>query len=96
MAKQESTFRHSAPCNSAVRSRSCERQAASTPSLRITADPNAALTFAKHKPGTASNHLSALSRTDLTALQRRLAEAGCYKGAVDGRASPALEAAVWA
>ena len=35
--------------------------------------------------------LSAMSRDELTALQRRLTDAGCYQGALDGRSS----AAVW-
>src|SRR5437016_10018482 len=35
-----------------------------------------------------------MSRDEVTSLQRRLTEAGCYNGTADGRASPAVEAAI--
>src|SRR5947207_1055679 len=38
--------------------------------------------------------LSAMSRDEVSALQRRLTDAGCYQGALDGRSSAAVEAAV--
>ena len=44
--------------------------------------------------GTAAQNLSAMSRDDIVALQRRLVDGGCYTGALDGNAGPALEAAV--
>ena len=40
--------------------------------------------------------VSALPQSEILALQRRLADAGCYKGALDGALSPATKAAVLA
>src|SRR5215467_15163179 len=42
----------------------------------------------------AAKDLAAMGRDELTALQRRLTDAGCYRGPVDGASSAALEAAV--
>jgi hypothetical protein len=38
--------------------------------------------------------LGGMSGAEIAALQRRLADGGCYRGAIDGQASPALQAAV--
>ena len=38
--------------------------------------------------------LSDMSSAEITALQQRLADGGCYQGAFDGQASPVLEAAI--
>ena len=35
-----------------------------------------------------------MSSTEITALQQCLADGGCYQGAIDGQASPALQAAI--
>ena len=35
-----------------------------------------------------------MSSEEVAALQRRLTDAGCYKGTIDGVANPAAEAAV--
>src|SRR5580704_3959168 len=42
----------------------------------------------------AAKELAAMGREELSALQRRLADAGCYRGAIDGSPSQATEAAV--
>jgi WD40 repeat protein len=42
----------------------------------------------------AAKDLAAMGREEVTALQRRLADAGCYKGTIDGAANQATEAAV--
>src|SRR5580692_9538836 len=42
----------------------------------------------------AAKDLAAMSLEEVTALQRRLTDAGCYKGAIDGAPSQATEAAV--
>src|ERR1700674_17975 len=42
----------------------------------------------------AAKDLAAMGPEEVTALQRRLADAGCYKGAIDGTPSQATEAAV--
>jgi peptidoglycan hydrolase-like protein with peptidoglycan-binding domain len=42
----------------------------------------------------AAKDLATMSREEVTALQRRLSDAGCYKGAIDGAASAATDAAV--
>src|ERR1700687_2327378 len=44
--------------------------------------------------GAAAKDLAAMSREEVTALQRRLTDAGCYTGAIDGTASQTTEAAV--
>ena len=44
--------------------------------------------------GAAAKDLAAMGREEVTALQRRLADAGCYTGAIDGTSSQAVEAAV--
>jgi hypothetical protein len=38
--------------------------------------------------------LGNMNSTEIEALQRRLIEGGCYQGAIDGQASPALQAAI--
>jgi WD40 repeat protein len=45
-------------------------------------------------PSAQSRDLSDMSSTDITALQQRLADGGCYQGAIDWQASPALQAAI--
>src|ERR1700687_3324392 len=42
----------------------------------------------------AAQELSSMSRDEVVALQRRLIDNGCYTGALDGIAGPAVEAAV--
>ncbi|MGP0088635.1 MAG: WD40 repeat domain-containing protein, partial [Xanthobacteraceae bacterium] len=42
----------------------------------------------------AARDLGAMGREEITALQRRLAEAGCYKGAIDGAPTQATETAI--
>ena len=41
-----------------------------------------------------SRDLGDMSSTEITALQQRLADGGCYPGAIDGQASSSLEAAI--
>ena len=38
--------------------------------------------------------LDEMSGAEITALQQRLADGGCYQGAIDGQASPALQDAI--
>ena len=45
-------------------------------------------------PAAQSRDLGDMSSTEITALQQRLADGGCYQGAIDGQSSPALEAAI--
>src|ERR1700674_3117466 len=45
-------------------------------------------------PAASAAELRAMSAPDIRALQRRLADAGCYKDAIDGTANQATEAAV--
>jgi WD40 repeat protein len=45
-------------------------------------------------PSAQSRDLSNMNSTEITALQQRLADGGCYQGAIDGQASPSLEAAI--
>src|SRR6202521_2296836 len=45
-------------------------------------------------PAAGATDLRAMSAPDIRALQRRLADAGCYKDAIDGAANQANEAAV--
>src|SRR5262245_51852851 len=44
--------------------------------------------------GAAAKDLAAMGREEISALQRRLSDAGCYRGAIDGAANPATAAAV--
>ncbi|MGP0092645.1 MAG: tetratricopeptide repeat protein [Xanthobacteraceae bacterium] len=63
------------------------RQALSlSPSLQASKDALKELALARD--------LATMSRDEVTSLQRRLTDAGCYKGAIDGTANPATEAAV--
>lgn len=48
-------------------------------------------TLAGHGSSSAS---AAMGVTEIKALQQRLADAGCYRGTIDGQRTPALEAAV--
>ena len=41
-----------------------------------------------------SRDLGDVSSAEITALQQRLADAGCYQGTIDGKASPALQDAI--
>ncbi|MGP0088604.1 MAG: hypothetical protein ACLPKB_01375, partial [Xanthobacteraceae bacterium] len=43
--------------------------------------------------GAAAKDLAAMGAEEITALQRRLADAGCYRGAIDGTPNQATEAA---
>src|SRR5580693_6486472 len=45
-------------------------------------------------PAAQSRDLGDMSGAEITALQQRLADGGCYQGAIDGQASPALENAI--
>ena len=45
-------------------------------------------------PVARATDLTTMSADEIKALQQRLADGGCYQGAVDGKASAALEAAV--
>jgi WD40 repeat protein len=45
-------------------------------------------------PVARATDLTTMSTDELKALQQRLADGGCYQGAVDGKASPVLEEAV--
>lgn len=41
-----------------------------------------------------SDNISSMPGAQIKALQQRLADEGCYRGAIDGQANPALQAAV--
>jgi hypothetical protein len=45
-------------------------------------------------PSAQSRDLGNMSSTEITALQQRLADGGCFQGAIDGQASPALQDAI--
>ena len=45
-------------------------------------------------PSAQSRDLGDMSSTEITTLQQRLADGGCYQGAIDGQASPSLEAGI--
>ena len=45
-------------------------------------------------PAAQSRDLGDMSGAEITALQQRLADGGCYQGAIDGQASPALQDAI--
>ena len=45
-------------------------------------------------PAAQARDLGSMSGDEIKALQQRLADGGCYQGAVDGKASSALEAAI--
>ena len=45
-------------------------------------------------PSAQARDLAGMSSTEITALQQRLADGGCYRGAIDGQASSSLEAAI--
>jgi WD40 repeat protein len=47
-------------------------------------------------PAAQANDLANMGPPEIKALQQRLADGGCYQGAIDGQASPALEAAIGA
>jgi WD40 repeat protein len=48
--------------------------------------------FAAH--AARASDLANMGAAEIKALQQRLADGGCYQGAIDGQASPALEAAI--
>ena len=41
-----------------------------------------------------AQHVASMSVTEMKALQQRLADGGCYQGAIDGQLSPALQDAI--
>ena len=45
-------------------------------------------------PSAQSRNLTDMSSTEIRALQQRLTDSRCYTGAIDGQASPSLEAAI--
>jgi peptidoglycan hydrolase-like protein with peptidoglycan-binding domain len=45
-------------------------------------------------PAAQARDLGSMSGDEIKALQQRLVDGGCYQGAVDGKASTALEAAI--
>jgi peptidoglycan hydrolase-like protein with peptidoglycan-binding domain len=45
-------------------------------------------------PSAQSRNLSDMSSTEIRALQQRLTDGRCYTGAIDGQASPSLEAGI--
>ena len=45
-------------------------------------------------PAAKARDLGDMSSTEITALQQRLADGGCYQGAIDGQASPVLQDAI--
>ena len=45
-------------------------------------------------PSAQSRDLGNMSSTEIRALQQRLTDGRCYTGAIDGQASPSLEAAI--
>ena len=45
-------------------------------------------------PAAQARDLSDMSSSEVTALQQRLVDGGCYQGAIDGQTSPALQAAI--
>src|SRR6516162_8502318 len=44
--------------------------------------------------GASANDVAAMGNDEILSLQRRLSDAGCYKGAPDGQASTALDQAI--
>jgi hypothetical protein len=44
--------------------------------------------------GASANDVAAMGHDEILSLQRRLSDAGCYKGAADGQASAALDQAI--
>ena len=45
-------------------------------------------------PAGRASDLATMNAAEIKALQQRLADGGCYQGAIDGQASPTLEAAI--
>src|SRR5271169_3694227 len=52
------------------------------------------LGFASSAPSAFADEPAGTSREDIRSLQRRLTDAGCYNGAIDGGASLALDVAI--
>ena len=52
------------------------------------------LGFASSAPPAFADEAAGTSREDIQSLQRRLTDAGCYTGAIDGATSAALDAAI--